>query len=883
MTAVLATPPFLAFFDLNGNPLSGGLIYTYAAGTTTPKATYTDESGTIPMPNPIGLDSAGRATWWIAGAYKYIIKDALGNTIATTDNVTSFTTLAAAGAAFFQSFSGDGSTTAFVLSTDEGTDSKGLMVFVNSGLVSDIANGTFATDTIWVKGAGWTIGAGVATATGAISTAISQTATQTIVQGQAYSVTYTITASAGSLTPSIGGQAGTPRTAAGTYMETIVAGSTQAVAFTGAGFTGTLGNVTVNLASSSGYQILNPNTYTINGTALAFATAPATGTNNIFVFAPSSLLGAASSAAALAQQYATQALTSETNAATSAASAAASATIASNSVASVSDTSVTSNTIGTGLKTFTVSSGKNFTAGQIISIINGGSNILFGQVTSYSGTTLSALITQTTGSGTYTSWNLYATGGFQFGPYYNVKAYGALGDGTTNDTTAIAAAISAASGGGVVLFPPGTYKYTSLTVGSAITLQGAGWSASTLSCSAATGTCITLGISSGLKDMQLTSSVTRTANPYIDIQSNAVLLERLSIVSYFQGVQIGTVGGAQPVDVQILDCNFNTPVVAASSYGIFAQFTSNLVMSGITMSGPTSGTQPDYGIRLLAGDTCFMSNTNITKHGTTTINPAVGSSCLAVTAVNCSFDNAGITSGGSVPSFNINPAGSVKDCKFTNCWFGYSAASFGMAMQPTSTTGLVDGMQFTGCEFVNNGDGGIIWGNNGSGALVKNIVITGSASAGNTNTGMRFYGGASGVTITGNRVGPYAARGANGYGIVIDGGSASADVLITGNNVIGNTTANISDSASGSNVQVYNNNGYNGSTNLSAVTPGASPWTYTAGHTPEVHYLRVGTVSNISQDGTQIFAATPATVNLAPNESYVVTYSGTPTVNKKLL
>lgn len=29
------------FFDNNGNPLAGGLIYTYAAGTTTPAATYT--------------------------------------------------------------------------------------------------------------------------------------------------------------------------------------------------------------------------------------------------------------------------------------------------------------------------------------------------------------------------------------------------------------------------------------------------------------------------------------------------------------------------------------------------------------------------------------------------------------------------------------------------------------------------------------------------------------------------------------------------------------------------------------------------------------------------------------------------------------------------
>ena len=48
------------FFDNNGVPLSGGLIYTYLAGTSTPQATYTSASGTIQNSNPIVLDSAGR-------------------------------------------------------------------------------------------------------------------------------------------------------------------------------------------------------------------------------------------------------------------------------------------------------------------------------------------------------------------------------------------------------------------------------------------------------------------------------------------------------------------------------------------------------------------------------------------------------------------------------------------------------------------------------------------------------------------------------------------------------------------------------------------------------------------------------------------------------
>lgn len=78
-------------FDNNGVPLSGGLIYTYTAGTTTPQATYTTSAGSIANSNPIVLNASGRTAdeiWLTAGvAYKFVLKDSLGVTIGTYDNI----------------------------------------------------------------------------------------------------------------------------------------------------------------------------------------------------------------------------------------------------------------------------------------------------------------------------------------------------------------------------------------------------------------------------------------------------------------------------------------------------------------------------------------------------------------------------------------------------------------------------------------------------------------------------------------------------------------------------------------------------------------------------------------------------------------------------
>lgn len=82
------------FFTNTGAVLTGGKLYTYAAGTTTPAATYTSSVGTIPHTNPIVLDAAGRVPsggeiWLTDGViYKFVLKTSNDVLIATYDNIT---------------------------------------------------------------------------------------------------------------------------------------------------------------------------------------------------------------------------------------------------------------------------------------------------------------------------------------------------------------------------------------------------------------------------------------------------------------------------------------------------------------------------------------------------------------------------------------------------------------------------------------------------------------------------------------------------------------------------------------------------------------------------------------------------------------------------
>ena len=81
--------PITQWFDADGAPLAGGVLRFYTAGSTTPRAVYTDSTGGTELGTSVTLDAAGRSAAIYLGldGYKVTLEDATGTLIWTQDEV----------------------------------------------------------------------------------------------------------------------------------------------------------------------------------------------------------------------------------------------------------------------------------------------------------------------------------------------------------------------------------------------------------------------------------------------------------------------------------------------------------------------------------------------------------------------------------------------------------------------------------------------------------------------------------------------------------------------------------------------------------------------------------------------------------------------------
>jgi hypothetical protein len=122
------------FFDNNGIPLAGGKIFTYAAGTVTPQATYTTSAGNAAHTNPIILDAGGRVPsseiWLTEGVlYKFVLKTSTDVQLLSADNVSGINDFRSLAPVIYNA-TGTGSTVVFNL-VSAPTNENTTQVYIN--------------------------------------------------------------------------------------------------------------------------------------------------------------------------------------------------------------------------------------------------------------------------------------------------------------------------------------------------------------------------------------------------------------------------------------------------------------------------------------------------------------------------------------------------------------------------------------------------------------------------------------------------------------------------------------------------------------------------------------------------------------------------------
>lgn len=150
MTAFISPPPRLQFFTNAGVPMAGGLLYTYAAGTTTPLVTYTDSTGVTANTNPVILDSRGEASIWLSTVgYKFKLATPANVDVWTQDNITT-------GSSAYMSYTPAGTGAVTTTVQAKLRESVSVMDFgaVGNGIADDTAAIQAAIDAVYAAGGG---------------------------------------------------------------------------------------------------------------------------------------------------------------------------------------------------------------------------------------------------------------------------------------------------------------------------------------------------------------------------------------------------------------------------------------------------------------------------------------------------------------------------------------------------------------------------------------------------------------------------------------------------------------------------------------------------------------------------------------------------------
>jgi len=394
---------------------------------------------------------------------------------------------------------------------------------------------------------------------------------------------------------------------------------------------------------------------------------------------------------------------------------------------------------------------------------------------------------------------------------FNVKKYGAKGDGVTDDTTAIVATVEAAQGGGIVFFPPGTYliSNTIFILHSNISLIGSGPGASSIKAKAGSEAIAMIVIGDGVTtcahcsvaNLHITSENQKTANQAIKlIKTFKTWLYNLRIEWQYNSIFAFNSTQTWLRDSDIRDTKNDAIIWENELESGYDFYINNVVADNPDVVNAGNG------INWLGGENfviqnCDFLNFNVGFH----IHPATGRHTRFGFFVNSEFDFA---KDNNIRITNFD-GGDIIGLNFTNSWSG-TATNYGVLIT-NEGIGEIQGIRFIGHKSFHNGLAGIRLDGGRDIHLLGCDVIGNSQTNPNTRSGIEISAnmGDNWSIISCKSGNEYQQGNTQSNGINLDGSHTYTNVLILDNELSTNTNAGLNlNDAQISVGKILNNNGY---------------------------------------------------------------------------
>lgn len=354
----------------------------------------------------------------------------------------------------------------------------------------------------------------------------------------------------------------------------------------------------------------------------------------------------------------------------------------------------------------------------------------------------------------------------------SVKDFGAVGDGSTDDTSAIQAALDSSFQN--VFFPEGEYLVSSPLVVSGFgkTIYGLNPGTTRITAAHTTGDILTVNAAySRVRGLWFHCYLARTSGIHVSLANSLSVVEDCEFRGHFIGIK--TIGAIN----RILNCVFQEPSPGATHIHVSGGDTSQTI--DFCLMG---GTNASIGILTDNSAALIISNTSVLEAAQCLrVAPGNGQFVASLKAHDCFFDTAdyGIV-------LNTSGTGQINRMKFIDCWTS-SMSQYGVLID-SSTGGPINGVDFICHEGQLNAlDGVILIGSN-----TQNIRFNGGTFCQNGGAGISIQNGVTNTHLNDVHAGAGDGLSGNATGLFV--GTGCTGTKINNCNFVGNTGSQVNSS-----------------------------------------------------------------------------------------